>query len=205
MKHITQADIMAKNTRYRANLINGLSGYKPANLIGTKNKDGVENLAIFSSIVHLGAHPPLMGFIMRPAEDVPRNTFQNILDTEYFTINHIHASFYKAAHQTSAKYPQTVSEYSECGLTPEYINGFYAPYLAESKIKIGLKFIEALPIKHNNTSLVIGEIQHIILPENILEENGNINLHLVDDVCITGLDTYNTVSKMETLEYARVK
>ena len=50
----------------RLNLINSITGVKPSNLIGTKSKDGFSNLAIFSSVVHLGSKPPLIGFITRP-------------------------------------------------------------------------------------------------------------------------------------------
>ena len=46
----------------RARFINSLSGFKSANLIGTTDKAGNENLAIVSSVFHLGAHPPLMWY-----------------------------------------------------------------------------------------------------------------------------------------------
>ena len=46
----------------RINLMNSITGISPANLIGTISNDSIENLAIFSSIVHVGSNPPLMGF-----------------------------------------------------------------------------------------------------------------------------------------------
>lgn len=52
--------------RYRLNLINSLSGVKSANLIGTQSLSGQPNVAIFSSVVHLGSHPAQLGFILRP-------------------------------------------------------------------------------------------------------------------------------------------
>ena len=74
------SDIANMEQRYRANFINALSGFKSANLIGTISKSGQHNLAIVSSVFHIGAHPPLMGMIMRP-HTVPRDTLQNIKDT----------------------------------------------------------------------------------------------------------------------------
>jgi flavin reductase (DIM6/NTAB) family NADH-FMN oxidoreductase RutF len=59
----------------RLNLINSCTGYKSANLIATKSVDGAVNVAIFSSITHLGSNPALIGFIVRPT--VPRNTYKN--------------------------------------------------------------------------------------------------------------------------------
>jgi len=50
--HFDKNAIDAMENRYRANFINSITGYKSANLIGTVSSDGVENLAIFSSVTH---------------------------------------------------------------------------------------------------------------------------------------------------------
>jgi len=42
---------------YRLNLINSVTGYKSAHLVGTCSEMGNENLAVFSSVVHLGSNP----------------------------------------------------------------------------------------------------------------------------------------------------
>jgi flavin reductase (DIM6/NTAB) family NADH-FMN oxidoreductase RutF len=93
---------------YRTNFVNSLSGFKSANLIGTISKEGKTNLAIFSSVIHVGANPPLMGFLMRPVS-VERHTYNNIKETNYFTINRINKEIFKKAHQTSAKYDKDIS------------------------------------------------------------------------------------------------
>ena len=49
---------------YRANFINSLTGFKSVNLIGTVNTTGQANLGIFSSIVHIGSNPPLLGYVV---------------------------------------------------------------------------------------------------------------------------------------------
>ena len=40
---------------YKINLINSCSGFKSANLIGTKSTKGQENVAVFSSVTHIVA------------------------------------------------------------------------------------------------------------------------------------------------------
>lgn len=102
---------------YRRNLINSISGYKSANLIGSCDAEGQNNLAIFSSVVHIGANPAYMGIVIRP-KTVPRHTYNNIKETQYFTINAIQKHFFGKAHQTSANYPASLSEFNEAGLTP---------------------------------------------------------------------------------------
>ena len=51
--------------KYRLNLINSITGIKPANLVGSRSADGFDNVAIFSSLVHLGSNPAQLGLVMR--------------------------------------------------------------------------------------------------------------------------------------------
>ena len=204
MKHFTRKEFGELGKIERANLINSVSGYKPANLIGTISASKRTNLAIFSSVVHIGANPPLIGFIMRPTGEVERHTYENIKESGVYTINHVHRAFVKQAHYTSAKFEREVSEFAACGLSEEYLEDFTAPFLRESKIKIGLKFAEEIPIKLNNTILMIGEIEHLFLPENAWLENGNVDLTAVEDVCISGLDGYHEVKEAVRFPYPRV-
>ena len=203
MKHYTSRDFGELRKIERANLINSVSGYKSANLIGTISKTKQTNLAIFSSVIHIGANPPLLGFIMRPVAEVERHTYENIKQTGVYTINHVHESFVEKAHYTSAKFAREVSEFAVCNLTEEYLENFAAPFVAESRIKIGLKFVEEIPIKLNDTILIIGEIEHLFFPENALLENYNLDLNSVEDVCISSLDTYHSVKQINTFPFAR--
>jgi flavin reductase (DIM6/NTAB) family NADH-FMN oxidoreductase RutF len=203
MKHFTSEDFGKLEKIERANLINSVSGYKSANLIGTISASKQTNLAIFSSVIHIGANPPLIGLIMRPIGEVPRHTYENIKETGVYTINHVHRSFVEKAHFTSAKFDREISEFAACKLSEEYLQSFAAPFVKESKIKIGLKFAGEIPIKLNKTILIIGEIEHLILPENALLENGNVNLNAVEDVCISSLDTYHEVKEIAQFPFAR--
>lgn len=203
MKYFTRKDLDELERRKRANLVNSITGYKPANLIGTTSENGNANVAIFSSCVHLGAKPPLIGFIQRPVGEVPRHTYENIKATGVYTINHVHKSFVENAHFTSAKFERGVSEFEKCGLTEEYMEDFAAPFVKESEIKMGVVYTDEMPIKRNDTILVIGEITHIVFPENAWLENGNLDLNTTEDVAISGLDTYHEVKQIISLPYAK--
>jgi flavin reductase (DIM6/NTAB) family NADH-FMN oxidoreductase RutF len=202
MIHITRKEINSLDTRYRVNLINSITGYKPANLIGTISPDGVSNLAIISSVIHMGSNPPLIGFIQSPLT-VKRDTYENISANGYYTINHIHGEFIEKAHQTSAKFDSDISEFVACDLTEEYLAGFAAPYVKESKVKMGMKLVQEIPIEQNGTILMIGEVIDLHVSELSLEKNGNLDLNVINDVCISGLDTYHKVSVKASLSYAR--
>lgn len=203
MMHYTQHDIEALDRITRLKIINSVTGIKPANLIGTTNKDGQTNLAVFSSVVHLGSNPALLGFIVRPTGKVPRHTYNNILQTKVYTINHIHPQFTKNAHYTSAKFDAAVSEFARCGLTEAFVEGFAAPFVKESQFKMGMRFKDALPIPLNGTCLVIGEIVHLVLPDAGMRE-GDVDLEATHSVGISGLNSYYTLKRIGNYPYARV-
>jgi len=183
--------------------INSVTGIKPANLIGTINNEGQTNLAVFSSIVHLGSKPALLGFISRPQTAEVGHTFRNIQENGYYTINHIQPDFVKNAHYTSAKFDSKISEFKRCNLSEEYNGDFKAPFVKESTFKMGMKFKEAIDIKLNGTILVIGEIEHLIFPDTAMVDN-DIDLEVTNSVGISGLNSYYSLSKIEKYPYAEV-
>jgi len=200
--YITKENILDFEKLYRTNLVNSLSGFKSANLIGTISKEGKTNLAIFNSVVHVGANPPALGFLMRPVS-VERHTYNNIKETGYYTINHINKDIVKQSHQTSANYDKGVSEFDECGLTPEFNETLNAPYVKESKIKIGLKFAEEQEIKFNRTIFIVGEIVEIILPGDVVAKDGYVDIEKAGTIAISGLDNYHETKSIARLYYAK--
>ncbi|MFD1294428.1 flavin reductase family protein [Lutibacter holmesii] len=202
MNYFNKEDINSLEHLYKINLINSCAGYKSANLIATKSTDAITNLAIFSSVIHLGSSPPLLGFILRPTT-VPRDTYDNIMETGYFTINHIHENILKDAHHTSAKYDKSVSEFDVTDLETAYKDNFYAPFVKNSPVQLGMKYIEEYDIKANNTKLVIGEIQGLYIDEKLLENDGFINLSKGAIATINGLDGYAIPNLKERMDYQR--
>lgn len=202
-RRITGADIDQMEKRYRAAFINSLSGVKSANLIGTSQRRGYgENLAIVSSVVHIGAHPPLLGMIMRP-HTVTRDTLENIQHTGIYTINHVAAHQTRAAHQTSARYPAEVSEFAAAGFTPWYADDIDAPFVESSPVKLAMKLAEIIPIKLNDTQLVIGEITDVWIDDNAITSAGQVDLDTLNIAAVTGLDTYHAIRKIDRYPYAK--
>ena len=201
-KKLTLTDIAGMDKRPRVQLINSLPGFKSVNLIGTMGEGGNTNLAIFSSVIHIGSNPPLFGFITRPVT-VTRDTYENIMANGYFTINHVNPEIYKQAHQTSARYDKDTSEFSATGLTPEFIGDFAAPYVKESHVKLGLQFVEKHPIETNGTILMIGKLQEVYFPENCLLEDGFLDLEKAGTITGSALDSYYQPQKIARLSYAK--
>tara|TARA_B110001469_G_scaffold74166_1_gene70376 strand:+ start:149 stop:769 length:621 start_codon:yes stop_codon:yes gene_type:complete len=204
MDHFSKSQINKMDKIYRLNLINSCTGYKSANLIGTVSEKGVYNVAIFSSITHLGSDPALLSFIVRPTT-VPRDTYKNIMDNKIFTVNHVYFDNIKDAHHTSARYPSIISEFDMTSLEKEFIDDFKAPYVKSSKIKLGCKFINKYEIKENNTLLMVAEINDIYCDNNIIQEDGWLSLDKAKTVTINGLDGYALPALLDRFKYAKRK
>ncbi|WP_320243481.1 flavin reductase family protein [Tenacibaculum sp. 1B UA] len=202
--HITRQQIDEFSHLYKINLMNSISGYKPANLIATKSNDNITNVAVFSSVVHYGSSPAILGFVLRPTT-VVRNTYNNIKETGYYTINAINEAIIEEAHHTSAKYPSEISEFDKTRLSEEFKSNFHAPFVAESPLQIGMKFLEEYHIKANGTILVLGEVTDLFFKDNMLSEDGFLNLSEEKIAAINGLDTYVVAENYTRLSYQRPK
>ncbi|MDX1586112.1 MAG: flavin reductase [Balneolaceae bacterium] len=196
-------DILDMEKVPRLNLINSVSGFKSASLIGTIDSSGEENLAIFNSVIHVGSNPPLLGFLMRPLT-VPRHTYRNIKETGWFTINHIRKAFYKRAHKTSGKYREDISEFEACELESEYSSRCPAPYVREAVIKIGLAYEEETKIKANGTIFLVGSVKELIVPSESVGDDGFINLEKAGSMAISGLDSYHRTERLSREEFVRL-
>ena len=201
-RYFSFVDLMGLEQRYRAAFVNSLSGFKSLALIGTANSSKQTNLAIFNSLFHIGANPPYIGFISRP-DSVDRHTLSNIMETGYYTINHINEEIYKQAHQTSARYAREISEFDATNLTPDYKLGFKAPFVKESHIQMGVQFKERINITTNNTVLVIGQINQVYFPNDCLCTDGFLDIEKAKTITCSGLDSYHKTERLARLTYAK--
>tara|TARA_B100000242_G_C42827708_1_gene384563 strand:- start:25 stop:639 length:615 start_codon:yes stop_codon:yes gene_type:complete len=192
------------NKIYRINLINSITGYKSANLLGTVSKNGIENLAVFSSVTHLGSNPALLSFFVRP-NVVPRNTYKNIKENKFFTVNHISKGKIEDAHHTSAKYEEDISEFDKTNFQSEYKNNWEAPFVKDSAIQLGCKYLNEYYIKENGCSMIIASIEIIFIRKGLLQDDGWVELAKGDIVTVNGLDAYALPKTIKRFEYARPK
>jgi len=203
LTHFTNQQIANMEKRARTALINSLSGFKSLNLIGTVDKGGQTNLAVFNSVIHLGADPALMGFISRP-DSVERHTLENIKETGCYTINHVNADIFEKAHQTSARYKKEQSEFDAVGLKTDYKNNFSALYVQESNIQIGLRLKDIVPVQINNTQLIVGEIVELYFPNEIWDaDQGIFDIEKAGTVAGSGLAGYHSTQLIKRMKYAK--
>jgi flavin reductase (DIM6/NTAB) family NADH-FMN oxidoreductase RutF len=202
MTSISQDDLSKLEKVERLNLINSCTGYKSANLIATKSLDGESNVAIFSSITHLGSDPALIGFIVRPTT-VTRDTYKNIKETGHFTVNHVTENMIVDAHHTSANYESGVSEFGKTNLEEEYKEGITIPFTKGSPVQLYCKYVNEYYIKENDTMHVIASIESLFFEENLRHQDGWLQIEKGNVVAINGLDGYCLPKLIDRFEYAR--
>ncbi|MGO4819623.1 flavin reductase family protein [Flavobacterium sp. W22_SRS_FP1] len=202
MKQLSKLDFSNMEKVERLNLINSCTGYKSANLIATKSIHGKSNIAIFSSVTHLGSSPALISFIVRPLT-VPRDTYQNIKDNQYFTVNHITESMIADAHHTSANYENGVSEFEKTNLEEEYKKGIKIPFAKGSPVQLYCKYVNEYYIKENDTIQVIASIENLFFEENLRHDDGWLQIDKGNVVALNGLDGYCLPKLIDRFEYAR--
>jgi len=194
--------IEALDDRYRALFVNALSGFKSANMIASCDQNKNTNIAIFTSVFHIGSTPPLLGMISRP-HSVCRNTLENILETRHYTINHANESICEQAHQTSARYDKKISEFKATGLCEEWHDNFPAPFVKQSRIQLGMELKEHHQLTINNTIIIIGEITYINIKDDIVHQDGYIDIERAGSIAVSSLDSYHRTDLITQLSYAK--
>ncbi|UGS24042.1 flavin reductase family protein [Flavobacterium channae] len=202
MRKITREELFTMSKVPRLNLINCVTGYKSANLIGTVSNEGVLNLAIFSSVTHLGSEPPLLGFILRPTT-VPRDTYKNLKETGYFTVNHITEEMIADAHHTSSSYDEHISEFDKTNLEPEFIENHKVPFVKNSPVQLLCKYVNEYKIEENDCIHIIASIETIYANEHLFYDDNWLQLDRGNVIAINGLDGYALPKLVDRFHYAR--
>jgi flavin reductase (DIM6/NTAB) family NADH-FMN oxidoreductase RutF len=200
--NITNKSMEEWDQNYRRSFINSLAGFRQVAMVGTYDKNGNSNLAIFNSLIHLGANPALFGLISRP-DSVPRDTFSNILDTGEYSINFVDSRHADKAHQTSARYEKGSSEFNAVGFTEKKIVPFNVPFIEDAVVKIAMKFETKIDIELNGTILIIGSIQYIEIDNSMVGQDGFVDLSMADTLISCGLDAYFTTKPLARFTYAK--
>ena len=202
MKIFDNENIAALSKVPRLNLINSVTGYKSANLIGTISKNGILNVAIFSSITHLGSNPPMLGFMIRPIGTTPRDTYINIKENLFFTVNHITADMIASAHHTSANYESAVSEFDKTALESEFLDENQVPFVKNSPVRLLCKYLNEYRIEENGCIHIIASIEKIFVKDELLENDLFVRLDKGNVVTINGVDGYAAPTLVNRYEYA---
>jgi flavin reductase (DIM6/NTAB) family NADH-FMN oxidoreductase RutF len=150
---------------------------RPVVLISTVGANGVFNVAAFGTACVVSMQPLLIGFESTTRRDGSlKHTIINVEYSKDFVVNTVNENLAKAANQSSADYPDTISEFTEVGLTPLNSDIVKAPLVQEASISFECRLSQIL--KHGKeivSRFVIGEVLMIHIKDD-LYINGELKL-----------------------------
>ncbi|WP_268847917.1 flavin reductase family protein [Flavobacterium aestivum] len=200
MKHISKEIISQMRRVEKLNLINSCTGFKSANLIATKSIEGDTNITVFSNVTYLGSSPSLIGFVVHPAS-ISTDTYKYIMETGFFTVNHITVDMITDAHHTSINYKTEISEFDKSNLEEEYKDGINIPFVKGSPVQLYCKFVNEYTIKENNTIHIIASIEHVFYDEDLEHKDGWLQLDKGNIVALDGVDGYFSPKLIDRFQY----
>jgi len=135
---------------------------RPIAFVGTRNKNGNDNLAPFSFFNGFGANPPIVGFspALSGRTGNPKDTLLNIKEVPEFSISVVNYDIVEQMSLASSEYSREVDEFDKSGLdkfkckdiSPQAVKG--SPFIMECK----LHDIIELGGKPGSGNLILGEV-----------------------------------------------
>lgn len=168
---------------------------RPVAWVGSRSKDGINNLAPFSFYNCFSSKPPIIGFSTIPRPDGrKKDTLQNVLDTKCFTLNAASHALVKQMSKSAATLEPGDDEFVYAGLEPAEARHVNAPYVKEALLVYECKLREVISFGNEPGSgnLILGEILYIHIDDSIYQ-NGRIDIEKLDPVGRLAGNWYSTV------------
>ena len=173
----------------------GAIGPRPIAFASTIDADGNANLSPFSFFNVFSANPPIL--IFSPARRVRNNTtkhtLENALATKEVVINIVNYDIVQQMSLSSTEYGEGVNEFKKAGLTMLKSDRVKPFRVAESPVQFECKVtkVEALGQDGGAGNLIFSEVVKIHIHTSILDENGGIDQHKIDQVARMGGNWYS--------------
>lgn len=167
---------------------------RPIAFASTMDKDGNPNLSPFSFYNAFGVNPTTLIFSpsRRGRDNTTKHTLDNLKEVPEVVLNAVTYSMVHQVSLSSTEYPKGVNEFEKAGFTAIDSLKVKPFRVKESPLQFECKVREIVEIsgKPGSGNLVICEILHIHLDENILAPDGSIDPDKIDLVGRMGGDYY---------------
>ena len=168
---------------------------RPIAWVGSRSKDGINNLAPFSFYNCFSSKPPIIGFSSIPRSDGRnKDTLQNILDTRVFTLNTASYALVQQMSKSAATLEPQEDEFTYAGLEPMQAPHINAPYVKEALLVFECTLHDVISFgnKPGSGNLILGEIRHILIDDSIYQD-GRIDFLKLDPVGRLAGPWYSTI------------
>ncbi len=163
---------------------------RPIGWIGTKSKDGVNNLAPYSFFNAISDNPKLVMFSSTGRKD----SQTNIEETGVFTCSLAGYDLLQQMNMSSAAAPSDIDEFALAGLTAVPGELVDAPYVGEAFAALECKLVEVKPLKGfdgeaSESTMIIGQVVGIHIRDEAIRE-GRLDMAAVRPLARLGYLDY---------------
>jgi flavin reductase (DIM6/NTAB) family NADH-FMN oxidoreductase RutF len=168
---------------------------RPIAWVGSRSRQGANNLAPFSFYNCFSANPPIVGFSVIPRPDGrKKDTLSNILENPCFTLNCASYRLVKEMSKSSATLEPDEDEFEYAGLEAAEAIHINAPYVKAAQLVFECTLHEVISFGElpGAGNLVLGQIRHINI-EDSLYKDGRIDFETLDPVGRLAGNWYSTI------------
>ena len=173
----------------------GAVGPRPIAFASTLDETGRPNLSPFSFFNVFSANPPVLIFspARRVRDNTTKHTLENVLETNEVVINVVNYSIVQQMSLASTEYARGENEFMKSGLTM-LKSDLVKPFrVAESPVQFECKVTKVEPLGKEGGAgnLIFCEVLKIHIHRSVLDGNGNIDQHKIDQVARMGGNWYS--------------
>lgn len=177
----------------------GAVGPRPIAFASTVDEKGRPNLSPFSFFNVFSANPPILIFspARRGRDNTVKHTYTNVKSVKEVVINIVNYDMVHQMSLSSTEYDEGVNEFEKSGLTM-LKSDLVKPFrVAESPVQMECKVREVVELGEEGGAgnLVICEVLKMHVKEDILDEEGFIDQHKIDQVARMGGNWYTRAIK----------
>ncbi len=182
-------------------------GPRPIAFASTVDKEGQVNLSPFSFFNVFSANPPILVFSpARGGRDGKlKNTLENMQEVPEVVINVVHYGLVEQMSLSSTAYPKGVNEFVKAGFTELPSETIKPPRVAESKAQLECKVNDIVVLGDGGGAghLVICEVLKFHIAEEVLQEDGKVDVTKMDLVGRMGGNWYSRANGAALFEVAK--
>jgi flavin reductase (DIM6/NTAB) family NADH-FMN oxidoreductase RutF len=172
----------------------GAIGPRPIAFASTIDENGNPNLSPFSFFNVFGANPPVLIFspARRGRNNTTKHTFENAKKVDEVVINIVNYDIVQQMSLSSTEYGEGVNEFEKSGLTMLKSDLIKPFRVAESPVQFECKIKEVIETgtEGGAGNLVICHVVKMHIKEEILDADGYIDQHKIDQVARMGGNWY---------------
>lgn len=177
----------------------GAIGPRPIALASTIDIKGNTNLSPFSFFNVFSANPPILIFspARRVRDNSTKHTLSNALATKEVVINIVSYDIVQQMSLSSTEYPEGVNEFKKSGLTMKPSEKVKPFRVGESPVQFECKVNEVIPMgtEGGAGNLIICEVLLMHIRKDILDDDGAIDQHKIDQVARMGGNWYTRANQ----------